>query len=147
MPNIDIKSVNHRCMNCMEPMHGALCGALFAEKEASIKISYEVLSPNGQSLFTSPTALICHMCIKSLDGASLKSPQDARSVASSEDPDYRPVQTMEDSDSDLEDSRLSADAIEVIGVVQGQRLGRTPTKEEIDNCNRQIQANEDNMLR
>jgi hypothetical protein len=74
MPSQDMVQINHRCMNCMEPMHGALCGALFAEKSPSIKISCDVLSPNGKTLFNSPTAVICAICINHLDGASLKVP-------------------------------------------------------------------------
>ena len=74
MPSQDMEQINHCCINCMKPMHCALCGALFAEKDPSIKISYHVLSPNGKTLFNSPTAVICAIYIEQLDGVSLKGP-------------------------------------------------------------------------
>ena len=74
MPTRGIDSVLHRCMNCNKPMHGALCGALFAEKPPSIVICKEVMSPSGQQRYNSQSALICGVCIKNLNGATLKSP-------------------------------------------------------------------------
>ena len=77
MPTRGPDSVLHRCMNCNKLMHGALCGALFAEKPPSIVIYKEVMSPSGQQRFNSHTALICGICIENLNGATLKSPTES----------------------------------------------------------------------
>lgn len=66
--------MNHRCMHCSEPMHGALCGALFAERGVDIVIAYDCLSDAGKELYHSTSAVICNICIDVLNGASSKDP-------------------------------------------------------------------------
>ena len=56
--------VAHRCMNCDAPMHGALCGSLWAERGPNCMVSYESLTNEGQRQTKSIGALICAMCMK-----------------------------------------------------------------------------------
>ena len=84
MPRLKMVEVSHSCMNCAQPMHGALCGVLFSERNPSIKITKNVLTKNGQALFNSSSALLCALCVDHLDGAKLKSPfEDASTVVKS----------------------------------------------------------------
>jgi len=74
-------------------MHGALCGALFAEMGDGISICKEVLSDHGQKLFTSNSAVICAMCIKCLNSSQVRSPVESQLVDiedDEQDGDYRP---------------------------------------------------------
>ena len=93
MKAVIINSVAHHCMNCAKPMHGALCGALFAEMEDGVSICKEVLSEHGQKLFTSNSAVICAMCIKRLDSSQVRSPAESQLVDiedDEQDGNYRP---------------------------------------------------------
>jgi hypothetical protein len=86
MPAVPLTNPQHHCANCAEPMHGALCGFLLSELPYNIKISRECLSERGQSLFKSPSAMICHLCTERLDGATLKSPEAVVAEESIADP-------------------------------------------------------------
>ena len=55
-------------------MHGALCGALFAERGVDIVIAYDCLSDTGKELYQSKSAVICNICIDVLNGASPNDP-------------------------------------------------------------------------
>ena len=120
MKGITIDSIVHRCMNCTKPMHGALCGALFAERGEGIQICPDVMSEHGQNLYHSHSAVICAMCISTLNGAKRKSPAsiivDIDQDQEKEDGDYRPPQAEEDegAEGDPTPSDLSEDDIEVI---------------------------------
>ena len=67
MKGVKIDTVHHRCMECGKPMHGALCGALFAERGKDIDIRKAVLSAHGQELYDSHSAVICALCIERLN--------------------------------------------------------------------------------
>ena len=124
MKAVSINSVAHYCMNCAKPMHGALCGALFAEMEDGVSICKEVLSEHGQKLFTSNSAVICAMCIKRLDSSQVRSPAESQLVDiedDEQDGDYHPHnpgQTDEGDEGDGSPSDLSEDDIEIIALSQ-----------------------------
>lgn len=63
MPTIPLHQSAHKCMNCGEKMHGALCGALLAE--LCVPINHDRLSTLGRSLANSMGTLICATCIES----------------------------------------------------------------------------------
>ena len=67
MKNIDITIVGHRCMNCSNAMHGVFCGKLFCEMGPDINIPLSSLSAQGKNYATSCQALICAICIDTLN--------------------------------------------------------------------------------
>ena len=57
-------SPQHHCLECKKSMCGSLCGQLISEQSEECIIPIENLSEEGQRLFDSPSAVICHICIK-----------------------------------------------------------------------------------
>jgi hypothetical protein len=72
--NAPFQSVQHRCLNCRKPMHGALCGVLYCEKGEDIKIPIRTLTTEGRCLIKYTSAVICNRCIDLLNVAGRKSP-------------------------------------------------------------------------
>jgi len=58
--------VGHHCMNCSKPMHGILCGALWAHRGDECIRKEEELSDRGKQHKDSDQAVICYMCMKRL---------------------------------------------------------------------------------
>ena len=57
-------NISHRCLNCDNPMHGVLCGALWEERGSICTMSYGSLTEEGKRQTKSIGALICAMCMK-----------------------------------------------------------------------------------
>ena len=61
-----MKSVNvdgvHKCMNCEQNMHGALCGFLWEERGENCTVKVDKLSPSGKVSQNNRGALICKKC-------------------------------------------------------------------------------------
>lgn len=58
------RNISHRCLNCDNPMHGVLCGALWEERGSNCTMSYGSLTEEGKRQTKSIGALICAMCMK-----------------------------------------------------------------------------------
>ena len=120
----------HHCwMECGKPMHGALCGTLFAKRGKDIDIRKAVLLAHGQELYDShSSAVICMLCIEwiihnhwksreRLNRSTLKSHPEIVNV-DMKDMDYKPGPSDSDDDEggDVHSCNFSQDDIELIGV-------------------------------
>ena len=62
---LDRGTIQHWCMNCQKPMHGALCGVIFSER-GSLEIPLHLLTNHGKSKVDSIGALLCSLCINAI---------------------------------------------------------------------------------
>eukprot|EP00956_Cyclotella_meneghiniana_P036991 scaffold133488_cov39-Cyclotella_meneghiniana.AAC.10 len=68
----------HYCVNCSDPLHGALCGFLITELPPYANIDVRCMTDSGRSKFEERnmdvSALICKYCLETLQDAHLKEP-------------------------------------------------------------------------
>ena len=67
MKTTPVQSNEHKCFNCQNPMHGALCGSLWQHEDSSIDCSTvddALFTAVGKRKKNSEGALICAKCIK-----------------------------------------------------------------------------------
>ena len=57
-------NIGHGCMNCGQPMHGALCGSNWMERAPDCKFGEDDLSHLGKTKKTSLGAVICAKCLR-----------------------------------------------------------------------------------
>ena len=64
MKGTKLTNKEHHCQNCSTPIHGALCGTLWAERGPECKVTEESLTEKGKKKVKSQGALICSTCME-----------------------------------------------------------------------------------